>query len=120
MRYETKREDPRVVLRDVECAGRWDTVLMRRFLASSDNAVRKGMFRLWSFQTQDERFAHATRQNNGVGFGKFDAPKAGALLEKVMRQKEQWTDADMRLGRHIAMKYAGQLAQQANISRQSG
>jgi len=115
-----RREDPQIVLREVEREGRWDTALMRRFLASSDKAVKRGMLRIWSFQTQDERFSHATRQSNGVGFNKFDAPRAGALLEKVMRQKEQWTDADVRQGRRLLMKYAGQLAQQANISRESG
>ena len=76
------------------------------------------MLRLWSFQTEHERLGHSTGENNGVGLNKFDALRAGALLEKV--QRSGWTDADLRLARRIVGKYAGQLAQQANISQESG
>lgn len=67
---------------------------------------------LQSRQTSEERAAHATIKQNGIGYNGVDAPFAASLID----WHAQHNDLTIRQAQHAArllVKYARQLAEEA-------
>ena len=76
-------------------------------------AVRRGMIRLFSFQTQHERRDETTRYLNNIGFSAADA-KVGSMIASKLIKKESLEKDEWFRAYKICMKYSGQLANYAN------
>lgn len=92
---------------------KWTKADIKSLLQTNDEAVQRGIFRIWEYQTTEEAFVGETRQNNGVGFNKIDAQFLTSLALQYQR-KGYLTQKQIRAGRKAVMKYAGQLAKIAN------
>ena len=79
----------------------------------SDMAVYRGIKRLTTFQTPDERTTGKVTDLNGKGFNKFDAPFMTSLAN-LIEGGAKLSQRQMEAARRILKKYAGQLVRFAN------
>ena len=63
---------------------------------------------LYEQQTEDEKFAHTTKQTNGVGFSKYDVEFLSSIAVQV-RGGATLTEKQLVVVRKKINKYAGQL-----------
>ena len=75
--------------------------------------INRAIRRLYEFQTPDEQAAGRARHHNGKGFNRPDSMTAHKIIQRldnrIMRTSD-WAKAHK-----LALKYAGQLAEFANI-----
>lgn len=102
---------------------------IRTLLETSDEAVERGLVKLYQLQTSDEQATGATKHTNGVGFNGVDSQFLSDLAQTIMGIGE-WEGRDGRMhartgpkhltegqmfhARKAIMKYAGQLTAIAN------
>ena len=93
-----------VVVNGVE----WDVKKLKTLLATNDQAVVRGMKRIFEYQTEVEQRAECTEDRNGVGFSGVD----GEILASFCKQHDKFgclSEKQMLLARKKMQKYAGQL-----------
>ena len=78
-------------------------------IEKSDGACKDVLLIVHNRQTMDELQEEATHHWNGVGFGVFDA-KLGSSLATQIKGGRGMTDKQMVCVRHLARRYAGQVA----------
>lgn len=94
---------------------------IKQLLNESDKAVERGLVVLLSRQTADERVNETTRYQNGVGFSAFDAEILTSFAQQIERKTARGielgkclSEKQMTLARKKIVRYAGQLAEEAN------
>jgi hypothetical protein len=92
---------------------------IRRLLDTNPRAVERGIIRLFSFQTADERGDTRTRWLNGQGFSVATVKRGTQLARKILAgrgltREEYWDAAG------ICRLHAGQLAEFANWRAEHG
>lgn len=86
----------------------WTKESVRDLLRRNDEAVERGILRIYSFQTDEEKYTGATKTVNGKGFSKFDVEILSSFAQQI-RQGRHLTEKQMYKARPKICKYAGQL-----------
>lgn len=82
---------------------------VRSLLETNDKAVMRGLVAIYNNQTEFEKVAEATQEDNGIGFNAFDAVFLSSLAKQVIN-KNWLSVGQITIARKRIMKYAGQLA----------
>ena len=97
----------------------WTKDDIKTLLQTNDMAVEKGILRLYSLQTEEERAAGATVVYNGMGFNGVDATFLTSIAQWLLAGKKL-TKSQLHHSRRKILKYSGQLAKLAQAgSKQS-
>jgi len=83
-------------------------------LQKSDKTVTRAIVAIYQYQTDDEKVAEMTKYNNGVGFNGCDAMIGTSFAQQIIKGRTL-SYKQMAIARKIIIKYAGQLANIANI-----
>lgn len=86
---------------------------IHELLDRSDSAVLRALYAIYNLQTSTEQAGHSTREVNGVGFSKFDAPFLTDMVVKS-RRYGRLTPKQMAVTRNKVKKYHRQLVEIAN------
>lgn len=86
----------------------WTKESVKDLLRRNDEAVERGILRIYSFQTDEEQYIGATKVVNGKGFNKFDVEILTSFALQIRRGKHL-TEKQMYKARPKICKYAGQL-----------
>lgn len=92
---------------------KWNKANIREMLEANDTAVVRGLVRIHSFQTGDEKLSGQTTEENGVGWNGVDAEYMTSLHD-YFRANGYLTPGQMAYARKKILKYSGQLAKIAN------
>jgi hypothetical protein len=98
----------------------WTLPMLRELLNTNDKAVKRALVVIWEKQTEDEKHAHETHENNGVGFNGVDAAILTSFVEQMRKKGEEsgvnWKQGEawlspkqIHLARKKVMKYSGQI-----------
>lgn len=94
-------------------AKKWTKDEIAAKLATDDKWLIRGLLAIYARQTEEEKAADTTREDNGIGFNAFDA----SILSDMAKQYKDWgklTNRQLVIVRKCMKKYAGQLAKIAN------
>lgn len=86
----------------------WTKESVKDLLRRNDKAVERGILRIYSFQTDEEKYVGMTKTVNGKGFSKFDVEILSSFALQIRRGKHL-TENQMYKARPKICKYAGQL-----------
>jgi hypothetical protein len=86
----------------------WTPEMVKQKIATSDEAVKKALLRIYSFQTEDEKIQHSTHHTNGKGFNGVDAQILTSFCEQLL--KKGWlSQKQIQLARKKVIKYSRQI-----------
>lgn len=91
----------------------WKVDEIKGLLERSDQMVVKSVVQIFNKQTEYEKQADRTKENNKVGFNGFDAEFGSSIAKKIIAG-QKLSDRQMHFSRKMIMKYAGQLTKIAN------
>lgn len=91
----------------------WTKEEIRKNLEISDKWVTKAVVAIFKYQTEYEKNAETTHDNNNVGFSGCDAQIMSSFAKWINRGLNL-TPKQMVIARKKAIKYAGQLTKIAN------
>ena len=86
----------------------WDKETLKDLLKRDDRAVCRAILRIYSFQTEEEKYYESTKSENGVGFNRFDAEVLSSFAEQLKKGRNL-TEKQMYVARPKMLKYVGQL-----------
>jgi len=86
----------------------WDKESVKDLLRTNDKAVQRAILRIYTFQTDEEKYFENVKVVNGKGFNKFDAEVLSNFARQIKRGQDL-TEKQMYVARPKIMKYAGQL-----------
>ena len=111
MAYDRSNDKPKkkpnkkvVILKGKE----WTKESVKDLLKRNDEAVERGILRIYSFQTDEEKYVGMTKTINGKGFSKFDVEILSSYAEQI-KSGRHLTQKQMYVARPKICKYAGQL-----------
>lgn len=90
---------------------------IQELLRTSDRAVVRALNAVFALQTVGEQAGHSTKEVNGVGFSRFDAPFLTDMVVAV-RRWGSLTPKQMAVTRNKILRYHRQLVQIANAQAQ--
>lgn len=109
MAYDRTKKEKKKSKEQVVINGKtWDKEAIRDLLRRNDKAVERGILRIYSFQTDEEKYVGMTKTVNGKGFSKFDVEILSSYALQIRRGKHL-TEKQMYKARPKICKYAGQL-----------
>lgn len=82
---------------------------LQDLLCRSDKAVVEAMLRIWDFQTDGEKIANQTLEENGIGFDKVDSSYMKQYIDKYYAGT--LTKEDVSFLRSRMLRYWKQLMQ---------
>ena len=88
----------------------WDKDSLRDLLDKNDEAVRRAILLIYSFQTDEEKYKGVTKTINGKGFSKFDVEVLSSFAMQLRRGQEL-SLKQMYVARPKIKKYVGQILQ---------
>ena len=91
----------------------WTKDEIKGLIESRDDAVIRGMRRIYDLQTDDEKENGGTYYNNGVGFSGVDGDIMRSFV-KFQNKTNFLTVKQMTIARKKMLKYAGQLTKVVN------
>jgi len=91
----------------------WTKEEIKGLIESRDDAVVRGMKRIYDLQTEDEKNSGGTYYNNGVGFSGVDGDIMSSFVE-FYSKTNFLTTKQMKIARKTMLKYAGQLTKLVN------
>ena len=91
----------------------WTKDDIKGLIESRDDAVIRGMKRIYDLQTEDEKENGGTYYNNGVGFSGVDGDIMSSFV-KFYNKTNFLTFKQMKIARKKMLKYAGQLTKIVN------
>jgi len=86
----------------------WNKDKVKNLLLTNDQAVIRGIIRIWEKQTEDEKVSETTNRNNNVGFTGVDAYILTEYVNFYNRNK-YLSQKQTALARKKIIKYSGQL-----------
>lgn len=95
---------------------KWDTTAILNLIDTNDEAVVRGILRIYERQTADEQSSETTNKVNGRGFNGRDAGFGTSLAKQILtwqqnpRYPTPLSRNQLDKGRKMLRKYAGQLA----------
>lgn len=94
--------------------GQWTKELMQELLTNNDTAVKRGLLKLFEYQTSDEQTAHTTKYYNSVGFRSCDARKMSGVAD-WLKSKGYLSPKQLNyVRRKLVSTYSSQLVRIAN------
>ncbi len=91
----------------------WKKEDIKDLLIKRDDAVIKGMLRIYDLQTADEQESETATHLNGVGFSGAHA-EIMCSMSKFYQKRNFLSPKQMTYARRIMLRYAGQLTKIAN------
>ena len=91
----------------------WTKNEISGLIESRDDAVVRGMLRIYDLQTESEKVFGDTHAHNGVGFSGVDGEIMSSFSEFV-NKTGFLTRKQMKIARKKMLKYTGQLTKIAN------
>jgi len=88
----------------------WTPEAVKELLLKSDKAVERAILALHERQTYEEQNIYGTKEINGIGFNKFDAPFLTDLAKKLLNGYSL-TPKQIAAARKSLIKYKGQLSE---------
>lgn len=82
-------------------------------LKTRNDAVEKGIVRIYQLQTADEQSAETTKHRNNVGFNGTDA-KYGSYLARWVLSGRHLSGRHLERARRMCIRYSRQLMELAN------
>lgn len=86
----------------------WTKEEVKDLLKRNDRAVERGILRIYSYQTDEEKHVGRTKTVNDKGFNKFDVEILSSFALQL-KQGEHLTEKQINEARPKIQKYAGQL-----------
>jgi hypothetical protein len=93
---------------------KWTKAEIKEMLEKSDKALIRGLMTIYGYQTDEERNTGHTVEDNGMGFNGADAELL-TQFALFYSQNNYLTPGQITWARKKMLKYAGQLANHANI-----
>ena len=91
----------------------WSKDEIKGLIINRDDAVIKGMLRIYDLQTESEKVFGDTHAHNGVGFSGVDG-EIMSSFSKFVNKTGFLTYKQMKIARKKMLKYAGQLTMISN------
>ena len=91
----------------------WTKNEIKGLIESRDDAVVRGMLRIYDLQTESEKVFGDTHESNGVGFSGVDGEIMSSFVE-FYNKANFLSYKQMKIARKKMLKYAGQLTNIAN------
>ena len=95
----------------------WDKHKVVGLLSTDNRAVERAMVALYHRQTQDEKSTSTTKHSNGKGFSAAHS-NLGSYYARWVLGGRRLTGRHLSRARMMAIYYAGQLAEIANLTEQ--
>lgn len=92
---------------------KWNRLNIRALLERSDEAVIRGMLRIYEYQTPEEKVNGVTVEDNGMGFNGVDSDYLTNLVV-YYQHHGRLSERQIFHARKKMLKYSGQLARIAN------
>lgn len=86
---------------------------IKTLLDTRNDAVERGIVRIYGLQTAEEQITEATIEHNGVGFSGADS-RLGSYYAKWVMGGNHLSGKHLERARKMAKKYSGQLVRIAN------
>ena len=100
-----KSTTPKYVLID---GIQWTPALVKEKILTRDDAVKKALLRLYSWQTEDEKQAEQTQEHNKRGFNGVDSEILTSFA-KQLESKGWLSPKQIALARKKILKYSTQI-----------
>ena len=91
----------------------WTKDEIKGLIETRDDAVVRGMLRIYDLQTESEQVFGDTHENNGVGFSGVDGGIMSSFVE-FYNKTNFLSYKQMKIARKKMLKYAGQLTMISN------
>ena len=91
----------------------WTRPEIDEMLRTRNDAVERGIVRLFQLQTNEEQQAESTRLNNGVGFASY-AARSGTYYARWVISGRALSGKHLDKARAICLKHSRQLVEIAN------
>lgn len=91
----------------------WEKEEIKGLIETRDDAVVRGMLRIYGLQTESEQVFGDTHESNGVGFSGVDGEIMSSFTE-FYNKAGFLSKKQMVIARKKMLKYAGQLTKIAN------
>jgi len=88
---------------------KWTVEEIKELILTRDDAVVRGLKRIYDYQVADEKRDEATKYHNNVGFKPQDAKFATSLVQGWILNNRQISEKQMYRARKLMLKYSGQL-----------
>lgn len=92
---------------------KWSKGEIAHKLETDVNWLKRGVVAIYNYQTEYEKRAEDTRENNKVGFSGCDGKFLSSIATWILSGRKL-TDRQVAKTRKAMIKYAGQLAKIAN------
>ena len=86
----------------------WSKQDIKDLLARNDEAVRRALLIVYSFQTEEEQDYEETVEHNGIGFSGADANILSSFARQL-KDNRQLSFKQMEIARKKMLKYSGQI-----------
>jgi hypothetical protein len=94
----------------------WTPALIRERIRTNDAVLKRALLRLYSFQTDDEKWTGSTQDRNGAGFNGVDSEILSSFA--VQLSTRGWlSPKQLSVARKLLPKYAQQLFRYAQATR---
>ena len=91
----------------------WSKDEIKGLIETRDDAVIRGMLRIYNLQTESEQVFGDTHEHNGVGFSGVDGGIMSSFVE-FYNKANFLSYKQMKIARKKLLKYAGQLTMISN------
>jgi len=91
----------------------WEKEEIKGLIETRDDAVVRGMLRIYGLQTESEQVCGGTHESNGVGFSGVDGGIMSSFTE-FYNKAGFLSKKQMVIARKKILKYTGQLTKIAN------
>jgi hypothetical protein len=86
----------------------WTKEKITQLLMNDNEAVIRGILRIYNSQTSEEKNMQTTVENNGIGFNRVDSDLLSSFAEQIKSGKSL-SKKQMDIARTRMKKYSGQL-----------
>ena len=97
----------------------WNKEEIIKLLLTNNKAVERAILRLYSFQTDEEKFYGHTETINGVGFNRYDTNILSNFAEQLTIYKKPLSSKQLAIARKKLIKYTGQLLKYIENSKRN-
>jgi len=91
----------------------WKKEEIKDLIENRNDAVIRGMLRIYDLQTESEKVFGDTHENNSIGFSGVDGDIMSSFV-KFYNKTNFLTFKQMKIARKKMLKYAGQLTKISN------
>ena len=94
----------------------WNEEQIKYLILTKESVLYSCLENLYNCQTEEEKVAGNTQEENGIGFNAYDAPFLSAMI-KDLKKYGHLTYGQREKTKQILQKYAKQLVKMANSKK---